>query len=412
MAESPMRKRFLDCKGMSMEDCEAWGKDLAEMQLFINFGIGDLQRYAEAKWPDTHHQIWPEWMSPGLASRSAGVCRAYPDEADRQIEATYSQYRMVAKHPDRLARLQAIVDEGLTTDESRKADQDERADQVQVIKDGKAQWVDQDEKPRWCLAVDVNYFLHRFWFSGAGVEAAKGVASWLERTVDRLKEKGLTDVVCAVDSKINKRKELTAGDEWEGARYKDRPAKDPELGQQLTLVHELLEAAGWAVVSIPGYEGDDVMASVAKQFPGRVTILSQDKDLRQCLSPTVNMLLDVEWKQDETSGDHLPEYKWLSAKQHLEQTGIPVGAWTDYQCIMGDNTDGIKGVVGIGEKGAADLIKEFGTLSAAIHAAHNEDDRIKPKKREALIEFKAKMDVTRKLVTLVDTLEIPSTTRL
>ena len=293
--------------------------------------------------------------------------------------------------PDRLNRLAQIVDKGLTSDESRAADKEER------------------DRQRWLLAVDVNYFLHRFWFSGAGVEAAVGVATWIKRTVERLKEKGLTDCACCFDSKVNHRKEFTK--DWED-KYKDRPPKDAELVQQLNLVHELLYGRGFACVSIEGMEADDCMASFAKQFPGRVTLLTQDKDCRQCLSDKCNMLLDVEWAQDETTGEHLPDYKWLSAKQHTEATGIPPGQWVEYQAIMGDATDGIKGAAGIGEKGSADLVKLFGTVEAAIAAARADDERIKPAKRKALIEFEPKAAITRQLVTLVDSLPIPSSTRI
>jgi 5'-3' exonuclease len=313
------------------------------------------------------------------------VARAYPKEEDRNPLATWSIHMTHANKPDRLARVLASVEGGRTTDEEREAVKQE------------------NNRPRWLLAVDVNYFLHRFWFSGAGVEAAVGVATWLQRTVERLKVKGLTDVACCLDSKSNHRKEFTK--DWED-RYKDRPPKDPELVQQLNLVHELLRGAGFACVSIEGMEADDVMASFAKQFEGRVTLLTQDKDCKQCLSEKCNMLLDVEWSQDETTGDHLPDYKWLSAKQHTEKTGIPPSQWIDYQTIMGDATDGIKGAVGIGEKGSADLVKLFGTVEGAIQAAKADDERIKPAKRKSLIEFEAKLGITRKLVTMRTDLDV------
>jgi len=390
---SRLRKRFLDCSNMTLQEAEAWGKDLIEQQRDIMFWVGDLARFAESKWPDTHQQIWPEWVSPGLLSRAAGVCRAYPQESDREAEATYSQYMQAASRPDRLARLAAIVDKGLTTDESRAADKEERAN-------GGA---------RWLLAVDVSYFLHRFWYSGAGVEAAVSVTTWVQRTVNRLKEKGLTDCACCFDSKSNHRKEFTK--DWDD-KYKDRPPRDPELTQQLNLVYDLLKGAGFACALSEGFEADDVMASFATQFQGRVTLLTQDKDCRQCLSEKCNMLLDVTWIEDETSGEHLPDYKWLSSFAHTQATGIPPAQWIDYQVIMGDVTDGIKGAVGIGEKGAADLVKQFGSVEKAIEAAKAGDETIKPAKRKALIDFESKLEITRKLVTLRTDLELPQTTRI
>ena len=398
-----MRKRFLDCQGLTMEEAQSFGEGLCEQQRDATFQLGDLYRYCERRWPDTFQQVFPEWASPGMLSRAAGVARAYPTEEDRRHEATYSQYMQVTSRPDRHTRLEAIVAAGQTTDESRKADQQERAE---------------GERPRWCLAIDVNYFLHRFWHStGGGVEAAMGVASWVQRTVERLKEKGLTDVACCFDSHINHRKELTA--DWED-KYKDRPAKDPELIQQLQLVRELLEGHNFCCVMVEGYEADDVMASFGKQFPGKVTILTQDKDLKQCLSETVVMLRDVTWEEDTTTGDKMPEYHWYTAKPHerlkcpnlWDDTGLTPEQFTDFQCLMGDSADNIKGALGIGEKGAVDLIKEFGTAEGAIQAARDDNEHIKPKKREALIEFEAKLEVTRKLVTLKTDLPLPSSTRI
>lgn len=394
MSEQPrMRERFLECKGLSLEAAESYANGLAEQQRDVMFQIGDLYRYCEARWPDTHQQVWPVWTSPGMLQRAAGVCKAYPNEEDRSHETTYSQYMQNAGKADRHERLEEIVEQGQTSDESRKA----------------AQLRPESDRKPWCLAIDVNYFLHRFWFSGAGVESAVGVADWIRRSVDRLKEKGLTDVACCFDAKTNNRKQLTA--DWED-RYKNRPPKDAELVQQLQLVSELLKGHGFACPTVDGYEADDVMASFAKQFPGRVTIMTQDKDCRQCLSEKCNMLLDIEWVKDETSGDMLPGYKWISAKQHTEATGIPPSQWTQYQAIMGDSADGIKGAPGIGAKGAADLIKMFGTVSAAIQAAKDKDERIKDKQRAALLEFEAKSEVTLQLVTLIDSLEVPTATRI
>lgn len=388
---SRMHPRYLDCTNLTIEEAEFLGEFFARIQRDVMFYLGDLFRYSEMRWPNIHHQVFPEWVSPGLLARTGGVCRAYPSQGERQHEATYTQYMRNAGKPDRQKRLAEIVEEGLTTDESRN----------------KPQKMDDS---RWLLAVDVNYFLHRFWYSGAGIESAVSVAGWIQRTAERLKAtKGLTDVACCFDSKTNHRKELTS--DWED-QYKDRPEKDVELKQQLNLVHELLKGHGFACVSIDGMEADDCMASFAKQFPGRVTILTQDKDLKQCLSEKCNMLLDVEWIEDKDTGEVQPEYKWLSSKQHTETTGIPPSQWIEYQCLMGDAADGIKGAIGIGEKGAADLIKDFGSASAAIQAAKDGDERIKPKKREALIEFEPKLETTRQLVTMRTDLQLPTATRI
>ncbi len=381
-------------KNSSLEALESYGDGFTQWQRGCNWWIGDLARYCEAWYPDTWHQVFPEWISPDLVARCKAVASAYPNEEDRNPLATWTVHMQNGRQDDRIQRVQAHVDAGRTSDEARKADATERRDSTH---------------PRWLLAVDVNYHLHRHWHSGAGVEAASQVAGWVDRTTKRLKEKGLTDVLCCFDSTRNFRKELTA--RWEH-KYKPRPKKEPELIEQLTLVRDLLEGHGFCCVAIDDFEADDVMASAAKQFDGRVSLLTQDKDLRQCLSDRCNILLDVKWQEDEMSGDQVPEYQWLSAKQHTDATGVSPDRWPSYQAIAGDNVDGIKGVVGIGTKGATDLIREFGSVSATIHAAKDGDERITQKQRGALIDFEIRADITRQLVTLRTDLELPTDTRI
>ena len=397
---SRMRKRFLDCSNMTIEEATQWGTDLAQFQRDIMFMIGDLARYAEAKWGENHFQVWPEWVSPGMLARAAGVAKAFPEEEDRRHECTYTQYMQVANKSDRHALLGVVVDKGQTTDESRKA----------------AQNTQPGERPRWLLAVDVHLYVHKWYHSGAVVEAAANVSQWIQRTVERLKDKNLTDCVCCFDGPNNFRKKLTEG--WEDKeKYKGgRGPKEQELIQQLQLVRELLEGFGFACLALDGYESDDCMASFAVHFPGKVTLLSADKDMRMCLTKKCNILRDVEW-EDDSNGNHHPVYHFVSAKSHTEDgcaynsvqvKDIRPEQWADFQMLAGDPVDNISGAHGIGAKIAADLIKQFGTVEGAIAAAKAGDESIREKKRTALIEFEGKLDVTRQLVTLRNDLPIQS----
>ncbi len=363
------------------------------------FQLGDLARFAEAKWPDTWHQVFPEWVSPGMIARAAGVARAYPQEAEREIECTYSQYTQNASKPDRQDRLAAIVDKGLTTDESRKADQEERA------KGGRA----------WLLAIDIHYFTHRHYHSGAGVETAARVASWVQRTVERLKTKGATDVLCTFEGRGSFRREATK--EWETPYKSKRGPKEPDLVHQLGLVRSLLEGHGFCCVSHDDHEADDCLSSAANQFPGRVTIVSADKDMKQCLSDRVNLLRDVTWTEDDTSGELMPEYHWYTAKNLMDDTGLRPDQFADLQTIQGDPVDSVAGAPGIGEKGALNLMQVFGSVDACIEAARTDDERLADMPRgktmrAGLLELTETLDVTRKLVTLRSDLPLPTTTRV
>ena len=108
----------------------------------------------------------------------------------------------------------------------------------------------------------------------------------------------------------------------------------------------------------------------------------------------------------------MPSCEWLYAADHLKETGISPDQWVEYQCLMGDSVDGIRGAQGIGEAHASILIREFGTADAAIAAAKDGHESIVPRHRKALIEFEPMLDVTRKLVTLKTNLKVTSTTRI
>ena len=469
----------------TMEAFEAFGSDCAEWQRGVNWYIGDLARMAERRWPDHWMQIFPEWMSPDHIARCKAVSQAYKP-VERNVLATWSIHMREANKPDRVARVQGHVDAGRTSDEARKHCTDtekgamspsgettkappqclgkkRNSDGVNQEEGGSKGLQAGDARPTsnaWLLAVDVNYYVHRFFHSGAGVEAATSVADWVERLVGRLKEKGLTDLACCFDATTNHRKALTA--DW-AKQYKPRPPKEAELKGQIETAYNLLHGKGFACVTVADMEADDVMASFAAQFDGRVTLLTQDKDARQCLNERVNILLDVEWQEDQTSGTAIPTYKWVvgewtqEAKQPTnvashttdgcsyngaKVTGITPALWPDFQAIAGDSTDGIVGAPGIGAEGAMALVKEFGSVDAAVTAAaappanpwqsqkgpkggqqwrHKTTGEVKKQKKQpddrskewaALRTLGETLDVTKQLVTMRTDLAIPLTTKL
>lgn len=401
----------LDTEGLSLSEMTQWGKDLTDIQKSINWRIGDLAKAAKKLLgEDNYSQVFPLDVSVGLIQRCEAVSRAYAPE-ERNPLASWSVHMQHANKPNRIELVAASVDAGRTSDEEREHSKSQKSSVGRAV--------------RWMLAIDVNYHVTRTWASGAGTEAGKEVSGWIDRLVVRLKEKGLTDVVCCLDSTNSFRKELTK--DWDD-KYKSRATKDPELVQQLRLAEEMLKT--YYCARHDGFEADDLMASFAKQFDGKITLLTVDKDMRQCLSAKCNMLVDIQWNEDPTSGEMLPDYKWVSVKDHtgwLDKDGKEQGGFTYngqtvwgitpekmtlFQAIAGDSSDSISGADGIGAKIASDLVKEFGSFEEIIKAAKAEDPRITEKKRNALIEFEPKYEITMKLVTLRTDLPIPSATAI
>jgi DNA polymerase-1 len=211
---------------------------------------------------------------------------------------------------------------------------------------------------------------------------------------------------------------LTEG--WEN-KYKPRSEKDSDIVGQLRLVEQLLKDSNIQTVSLPDMEADDVMASYAKQFAGKVTLLTGDKDMRQCLSGKCNILKDVTWEQHQETGQFVPKYDWVSAKAHVETgmtynstkiAGITPEQWPHFQALVGDSTDGIKGCEGIGAKGAMKLILDHGSVQGVIAACKDNNADLSEIKRLAVLDFEEIANAMLLLTTLVTDLKVPEPTLL
>ena len=409
-----------------IEDFEEMIGFLCELQRAINWQIGDCSLAVERQHPTKFHQAYPVWVSPDMVDRCKGVARAYSPE-ERNINATWTIHSQMAKRPDRVAAVQATVDAGQTSDEARRdppppqEEQKPETPAVTPVEEAPAEAPVEKpaEKAAWLLAVDVNYFIHTYYHSGAGVESASTFLQWLVRLINRLQEtKGLTDAVCCMDSRTNHRKALTA--DWED-KYKPRSEKEADLIAQLNLAERMLKNWNLPVVSLPDMEADDLMASYAVQFDGKVTLLSGDKDMRQCLHARCNILQSVTWEENTETNIFMPVYKWISAKSHTEEgstyastkiVGITPAQWPHFQALVGDSTDGIKGCQGIGAKGAMQLILAHGTVQGVIAACKDNQADLSETKRLAVLDFEEISETMLKLTTLRTDLDVPKTTKL
>lgn len=389
----------------SIEDFETWCNLVSESQRGVLWWLGDLALMAERRWPDKWNQVFPVWISPDQIARCKAVSAAYKPE-DRNLDATWSIHMTNSKRPDRVSVVAAHVEAGHTSDEARKNPQPSTA-----------------TKTDWLLAVDVNGFVCSYFFGTPGEQramSAENFVSWLVKLIERTRAKGLTDVVCCMDSRTNFRKALT--ETWEKPYKSSRTAKEEELTRQLRMVPDLLKAQNMPVVSIDDMEADDVIASYAVQFSGNVTIASKDKDMRQCLKTgKCNILSESKEELNEETGSYVYREKWITETSHIND-GMSFGSvvvkditpeqWPHYQAIAGDSVDDIDGVKGIGAKGAMDLIKAHGTVSGVIAAAESGLIALTEKKRQAVLEFASVADVMLKLVTLKTDLQVPMITKL
>jgi DNA polymerase-1 len=129
----------------------------------------------------------------------------------------------------------------------------------------------------------------------------------------------------------------------------NRPSMPDELAAQFPLVHEVVAAFALHALSIPGVEADDVIATLAAQMPAQgvdTVVITGDKDLMQVVGDHVRL-----W---DTMRD-----RWCDAGTVRERFGVSPQQVVDVLGLMGDATDNIPGIKGIGEKTAAALIQRF-----------------------------------------------------
>ena len=142
-----------------------------------------------------------------------------------------------------------------------------------------------------------------------------------------------------------------------------RRKMDDELKVQLPYVRRVCEAFRLPVLELSGWEADDVIATLAKQAVEqgyRVVVVSGDKDLLQLVTDDVLVLNPGR----EGSGSTLYDRAGVE-----EKFGVPPERVVDVLALVGDSVDNVPGVPGIGEKGARDLIREYGSLEATLENA-------------------------------------------
>ncbi len=162
-----------------------------------------------------------------------------------------------------------------------------------------------------------------------------------------------------------------------------------DFQRQIGIAQRVLPTIGVPAPNVPGYEADDIMATLAIQAAengGQAIIVSTDRDLLQLVRPGIGVL--VPGKSDVLVSD---------AEQTKARIGVAPKGVTEFKALAGDSSDNIPGVSGIGVKTAAALINEFGTLEGV----YSHLDTLSTRTRAALVAQQADAFLFRQIVTLV-----------
>ena len=169
-----------------------------------------------------------------------------------------------------------------------------------------------------------------------------------------------------------------------------------ELAEQMPILKEILELMHITIIEKEGYEADDILGTLSKQGEKEgldVTIISGDRDTFQLTSKKICVRIP-HTKAGKTEVDTYGE------KEIIQKYGIKPKELIEVKGLMGDTSDNIPGVPGVGEKTALGLIKEYKSIDNIYEAIDNNTDNLKPKLKEKLIENKELAMLSRTLGTI------------
>lgn len=241
------------------------------------------------------------------------------------------------------------------------------------------------------VLIDGNSIAYRAFFAlpllnndkGIHTNAVYGFTMMLQRILEDEKP---THLLVAFDAGKTTFRHKTFS-EYKGGRQKT----PPELSEQFPYIRELLDAYGISRYELENYEADDIIGTLslhAEKDGYEVKVISGDKDLTQLSSDAVTVSITRKGITD------IEEY----TPAHIEEKyGITADRIIDMKGLMGDSSDNIPGVPGVGEKTALKLLKEFGTLEELLDSV----DKVSGKKlKEKLEEFRDQALMSKELATI------------
>jgi len=229
---------------------------------------------------------------------------------------------------------------------------------------------------------------------GENTSAAWGVTNFLLRLLERRRPDYLAWVHDVGESFRHQ-----TYPQYKATREKLTEELQQEFDRSVERIEQILEAFRVPLVGVEGYEADDVIGTLATAARGlQVVIVSGDKDFYQLIGPGIALL------NPGRGGPAAVEEHWVDQTNASERLGVPPERVVDYLALVGDSSDNVPGVKGVGEKTALELLQTFGDLDGILAHA----DRIPGKRaREAVEQYADLARLSRELVTIRRDVPLP-----
>ncbi len=231
---------------------------------------------------------------------------------------------------------------------------------------------------------------------GTPVNAVRGLLDFVARLVT---DYSPSDLVACWDDDWRPEFRVALLPEYKAQRVA-APGGDAEdvpdtLAPQVPIIAELLAALGIARVGAPGFEADDVIGTLTERASGPTRIVTGDRDLFQLVDDSRGVAV-LYTASRGVSRAELVDSDWL-----VRRYDIPPGTYGDYSILRGDPSDGLPGVRGVGERTAATLLRDFGSLAAVRAAAADPGSALRPALRSKITAASDYLDRAAQVVSVV-----------
>jgi 5'-3' exonuclease len=239
---------------------------------------------------------------------------------------------------------------------------------------------------------------------GTPVNAVRGLLDFISRLVSDYTP---TDLVACWDDDWRPEFRVAAIPSYKAHRVAaDSTVEEEEvpdlLSPQVPIIADCLAALGIARLGAPGFEADDVIATLTQRAQGPVLIVTGDRDLFQLVDDArpVGVLY--------TAARGVGRAELVTEEWIAETYGIPGNRYADFATLRGDPSDGLPGVRGIGAKTAADLLNRFGSISGIQAAAADPEAKLTPSVRRKILEGADYLRIAPTVVEVVRDIPLPA----